>query len=496
MIFLFQPILWGSGSVETAESYLKREVITKKLNNGITLIMLDRGFAPTMALNISFRVGSSNESYRTIGAAHMLEHMLFKGTDKIGTRDFEREKVILRKIEAIGETIDELKRVNPDNDRIPELKSRLKELQKQHQQYVVSSPYDRIYTMNGGVGFNASTSRDKTGYYIELPSSKLELWARLESERLRRPVLREFYLERNNVMQERLMRYDSSGTGLLSERFIASAFEAHPYRHPIIGWKSSIANLSIRDIRAFYYANYIPSRMTITVVGKQDVEETYRIVSTYFGNIEPRPEPRKQAIAEPVKRGEKRFTVSFESEPYLMMGWHKPTFPSRDDYVLDVIAQYLAGGKSSPLYKALVLEKKLASSISAWNGYPGARYNNLFVISGAPAGSYTTGELEKEIYSVMDRALSDISDEDIKRVIVSMESDLVFSLDANKGLAHMLSYYQTVFNKWEYLITYVESIRSISVREVKDAAKKYFTSTNRIVGILKDSRKEKTNTAH
>ncbi len=229
-----------SAKINDAGTYLKENVKTFKLSNGITLILLNRGYSPTLAFEIAFRVGSVNETYRTAGAAHMLEHMLFKGTDVIGTKDYKKEKVILKKIEAIGETLDKVRILNPDNVRISHLEKELKKLQKEQRKYVVNSPYDMIYTSNGGVGFNASTSKDMTGYYIELPSKKLKLWAKTESERLRKPVLREFYLERNNVIQERLMRYDSKGTGLLFESFIATAFQSHPYRHPIIGWRSNI----------------------------------------------------------------------------------------------------------------------------------------------------------------------------------------------------------------------------------------------------------------
>ncbi len=481
-------LISAGGDGENAEDFLVKNVVTRKLANGITVILLDRGYAPTLAFDMSFAVGSSDESYNTIGAAHLLEHMLFKGTDKIGTTDFDKEKILLDKIEAVGETIDHLKRTNPENMMLPGLESRLKALQHEAAQYVVSSPYDRIYSEKGGIGFNASTSRDKTGYYIELPSSELELWAKLESERLRHPVLREYYLERNNVMQERLMHYDSSGTGLLSERFLALAFEAHPYRHPIIGWQSNIANLSLRDVRSFYYRNYIPSRMVITVVGKQNVDDTFAVIRKYFETIKARPEPRKTSISEPEKRGEKRFVLNYESNPYLMIGWHKPTFPSRDDYVCDVIAEVLAGGMSSPLYRSIVIEKQFASSIDAWNGYPAARYDNLFLITVAPKAGVDTAALENEIYAKMEKAVKEVSREDLDRVINKMESDLVFGLATNKGLAHMLSYYQTVFGQWQYAATYLRAIKSVTPEEMGSVFEKYFTPENRTVGVLIDSR--------
>jgi predicted Zn-dependent peptidase len=475
-------------AIKDPGEYLKMNVVRKKLPNGITVILLNRGYAPVLAFNISFRVGSVDESYRTIGAAHMLEHMLFKGTDKIGTKDYKKERVIISRIEAVGETVDRLKLTDPKNALLPELEAEIKKLQNEGRRYVESSPYDKIYSENGGIGFNASTSNDKTGYYIELPASRLEVWARLESERLLNPVLREFYRERNNVLEERLMRYDSIGTGLLFERFIATAFIAHPYRHPIIGWRSNIPYLSVADVRKFYHDYYIPSRMTITIVGRQDTDKTFEVISNYFGRIESRPDPEPIAIREPAQMGERRFDMLFESQPYLIIGWHKPSFPSRDDYVCEVISDILASGKSSRLYRSLVMGKKIASSVDAWNGAPASRYDNLFVIFAAPSPPHTVQELEQAIYAEMERFFSDVSDREIQKVVNKLETEMVFDLESNKGLARLLSYYQTLFGDWKYAVDHVSVIKKIGIKDVKDMKDRYFTENNRTVGILIDSR--------
>lgn len=221
----------------SATRYFRNKVVEKKLNNGIVLLMLDRGFSPTLAFHISFRVGSVDESYKTLGAAHILEHMLFKGTDKLGTKDYKKEKPVLDRLEAVGETIDRLKLENPSSGEIKKLEAEFKKLQEENAKLIISSPYDMLYTSNGGVMFNASTSRDMTGYYIELPSDRIEMWAETESARLKHPVFREYYSERDNVFEERLMRSQSGGDGILQEAFFAAAYSAHPYRHPTIGWE-------------------------------------------------------------------------------------------------------------------------------------------------------------------------------------------------------------------------------------------------------------------
>ncbi|MCL1912101.1 MAG: insulinase family protein [Leptospirales bacterium] len=485
--------LFAEGGFDDAGSFLAQKVVEKKLSNGITLLMADMGYSPVLSFVISFKVGSSDETYRTMGAAHLLEHMLFKGTDVIGTKDFKKEKPILDKIEAVGETLDVLKLRNPANELIPQLEKRLAELQKEHSALVVSSPYDKLYSERGGVGFNASTSKDKTEYYISLPASELELWAKTESERLRNPVMREYYLERANVLEERLMRYDSTGGGLLFEAFIAQAFASHPYRHPIIGWGSNIPYLSIKDVREFYYTRYIPSRMSIVIVGKQNVDETFRIVEKYFSSIGRAPEPKDINVAEGKQLGEKRFEINYEANPEIIIGWHKPTYPSKDDYALDVFADIAAGGKSSKLYKALVIERKLAHSVMAWNGAPGARYNNLFAIFAEPAGGVSPYELEKAIYEELDRAVSSITDKDIEIVKNQIESNALLSLSSNSKLASTLSYYQTVFGDWRYFANYHKAVSNITVKDISEAYKKYFVKENRSVGVLNNTGKGDAN---
>ncbi len=464
--------------------YLNEKVFETHLSNGIKVLLVDRGYTPTLALIISFKVGSADESYETIGAAHLLEHMLFKGTDKIGTKDFASEKKILDQIEAIGETLDYLLIANPKNEMIPKLQFRMKELEKKHRKYVTDDRYDKIYSLHGGVGFNAGTSRDMTSYVIELPSSKLELWADLESERLRNPILREFYTERDTVYEERLMRTDSSGSALLMETFIATAFSAHPYRHPTIGWKSNIKALSIHRIREFYFTHYIPSRMTITIVGKQDIKNTLSLLERRFGKIPKRPEPKPIAIQEPPQLGERRCIVKFNANPQILIGWHVPTLPSRDYYALDLIEGLLGDGKTSRLCKTLVLEKKIASSVSAWNSFPGSRYHALFIVSASPRPPHTPEELEKAIYIEIEKMKKNITEGEIQKVRNRTESSLVFTLESNMGIARYVSYYDTVSGDWRNFANYFESIATVERNDIVQALDKYFTKDNRTVGVL------------
>ncbi|MCU0844292.1 MAG: insulinase family protein [Spirochaetes bacterium] len=490
MLFLL-PQASSYGEPAAGFDFLKKNVQTRTLGNGISVIALNRGYSPTLALIISFRVGSSDESYQTAGAAHMLEHMLFKGTDVIGTRDYKKEKKLLDEIEGIGEALDGLRISNPGDRRIPVLEKKLRKLENDHAKFVVSSPYDRIYSEIGGVGFNAATSRDQTYYFIEVPSGKLELWAQTESERLRNPVFREYYKERSTVVEERLMRYDSKGLEGLVERFIAAAFIAHSYRHPIIGWASGIRNMSIKDVRDFFRTYYIPSRMTITVVGRQEPDKTFAVIEKYFGQIRAADEPSPVKTREPATAGERRLEYYFDANPYVLIGWRKPTFPSEIDFACDVIAGILADGKTSRLYRSLVLEKRIAVSVDAWNGFPGARYDNLFVIAAAPRAPHTVQEVEAAIYEEIGRLAAEVSREEIEKVVNRNESSTVLDFQSNKGIASTLSHYQTVLGDWTYLLRYLDEIRLVTPERVRRTIDEYFTRDNRTVGVLLNKKDRK-----
>jgi len=493
-LIILPAVIFSTGAVADISDpgeYFRKNVVERKLKNGITLIMMNRGYSPIVSLHIAFKVGSSDESYQTQGAAHILEHMLFKGTDRIGTKDYAREKILLDKIEAAGETLDRLKLQNPGSREIAGLEKELQKLNEEHAQYVVSSPYDRLYTSMGGVGFNASTSKDMTGYYIELPSERIESWADIESERLRKPVLREYYLERNNILEERLMRYGSNGRGYLNETFFAAAYSAHPYRHPVIGWESSIKYMSINDIRRFYNEYYIPSRMTITIVGRHDPEKTYQTIKKYFENIETKPEPGEVKVIEPPQTGEKRVEVYFNARPLLMMGWKKPTAPHRDDYVFDMLSSILGDGNSSRLHKTLVLDKKIATSVYAWNGAPGSRYDNMFIVYASPAEGVNPEQVKDEILAEIDRLRKEIMPDELDRVRNMMESSFVFMLDNNDGIAHQLSYYQTVSGNWRYITDYMRKISGITPKDITGVIDKYINDRNRTTAILRDNRNAK-----
>ena len=208
-----------------------------------------------------------------------------------------------------------------------ELQTQLKTLQTQHQQWVVKNEFSQRYSEQGGVGFNAFTSRDLTSYLISLPANKLELWASLESDRMRNPVLREFYTEREVVKEERRRSYETNPSGLMFEQMLATAYTMHPYRNPIIGWNSDIDNLTLDETRRFLTDYYAPVNTVIALVGDVTFAQAKALVERYFSDIAPGVPVPPVLDREPPQRGERRLHIRFDAEPRLMMAFHKPTLP-------------------------------------------------------------------------------------------------------------------------------------------------------------------------
>ncbi len=463
---------------------LAERVHEERLENGLTLLMLERRDAPTVSAYISFRVGGANEGAHNRGIAHLLEHMLFKGTKTLGTSDYAAEKPLLGQIESVGSRIDLLKN-NPaaDQAELETLRERLTELQQQHKEYVVKDEFSRIYAENGGVGFNAFTSKDQTTYLISLPANKLELWAAIESDRLQNAVLREFYTEREVVREERRRSYESNPGGMLYEALIANAYTVHPYRNPVIGWDSDIANLSLAEARDFFKRYYRPVNMVITLVGDFDSEKAKALVTKYFSAI-PSGTPVPRVIdLEPAQRGEKRITVNFEAEPDLSIAFHKPAMPHQDDYSADLLTDILAGGATSRLYKRLVVEEQLASSVHIY-GAPGSRYDNLLVIGATPRHPHTVAEVEAAIYAELDRLKSEpVSAQELQRARNRLVTDNLRQMRTNNGLARLLSSYAAI-GSWRYLTDYAEKIEAVDASGLLAFANRYFSANNRTVAVL------------
>ena len=493
---VFTGMLTAAASAYAESPSLADRVIEHKLANGMTVLMVERHQAPIVSINMTFGVGGVNEQVGLTGLAHLYEHMAFKGTRTIGTRDPQREQAVLDELTMVGDELDrrerdEAARAQMDgkppvvSQEVQQLQRRFKELQEKAGEYVVGNEMALLYQRHGGVGLNASTGKDITRYVISLPANRLPLWAALESDRMAHPVLREFYKERGVVMEERRLRTDDSPNGLLYETFTSTAFQAHQYGVPTIGWGSDILSLTPAATEAFFKTYYGPNNATVAIVGDINPKEVIALIEQTFGKIPAAPPIPSLVTEEPPQRGERRVEIEFDAEPALAIGYHKPTIGHPDDFVFDVIDEVLTEGVTSRLYSTLVRDKRLAASVLSDTNYPGVRAPNLFVIAATPLAPHSVAEVETAIYEELDRLKTEpISAKEFERVLNGLDADLVRSLRSNSGLASQLAFYQTVAGTWRYVLNARDRIAAVTPADVQRVAAQYLTKPNRTVGVL------------
>jgi predicted Zn-dependent peptidase len=475
---------------------LADRVTEHRLSNGLQLLMVERHETPIVSCMIAYKVGGVNERTGITGVAHLYEHMAFKGTRTLGTKNYRKEAVILQKMDrAWGELREEQEKgPRADHDRLATDEKKFHELQREAEGFVVPNEIGEIYERNGGVGLNATTGKDLTRYVVNLPANRLELWAAIESDRMSHAVLREFYKEKNVVLEERRLRTENSPFGRLYEAFLSAAFTAHPYGMPVIGWTSDIEALSRSRTEAFFRENYGPENAVIAIVGDIDPRATVRLVEKYFGGIPEQPSPPSVVTVEPEQTGERRVEVEFEAEPSVVIGYHRPALDHPDDPVFDVIDFLLSGGRSSRLYTTLVKEKQLAVSVSTSAGVPGARYPGLFIIRATPRAPHSTEELEAAVYAELDRLKTEpVQSRELEKVLNNLDADLIRSLDSNSGLASQLGYFQAVAGSWRYLLESRERIARVTAEDVSRVARNYFEKRNRTVATLVKKENESKN---
>ncbi len=478
--------LCALATAQDLASFAKR-ITVKKLDNGLTVIICERPEAPVFSFDTHVDVGSVQDPMGQTGMAHMFEHMAFKGTDTIGTSDYAAEKVSLAKVEtAYAAYIAERDKGVSRNDQ------KLKELQKvwqdeiaEAQKYVKPNEFPQILESNGAEGLNANTSLDETAYHYSLPENRLELWAYLESTRFIHPVMREFYKERNVVIEERRMRTDSNPIGRLLEQFVTAAYQAHPYHRPTIGWMADLNSFSATDAQHFFDMYYIPSNMVVAVVGDVKPAEAMPIIEKYFGRIPAREKPDERTTTEPPQNSERRVVLYDRSQPLYLEGYHRPDYRSPDDAVYDAIADLMSNGRTSRLYRALVRDKKIAADSAGFTGLPGVKYPHLFAFYAFPLPGHKPEEMAEAIHSEIERLKKeDISDDELKMIRTRAKANLLRGLDSNQGLASELALYQARYDDWRELFHQVENLDKVSKADIRRIANQTFVPTNRTVGII------------
>ena len=474
-------------SAQDLASFEKR-VTVKTLPNGLTFVICQRHEAPVFSFYTVVDAGSAQDPRGKTGLAHMFEHMAFKGTPTIGTTNWPAEKVALEKVEkAYAAYLAERdKRVGRDDKKVAELQKAWKDAIAEANKYVIPNQFGQIVEAAGGEGLNAQTSYDSTDYMYSLPVNKFELWAYLESERFLHPAMREFYKERDVVIEERRMRTDSSPVGRLIEQFTSESFTASPYHRPTIGYYSDLQTFSATDAEHFFHTYYIPSNMVIGVVGDIDPAKAIPVIEKYFNRIPSGPKPLDETSVEPPQNALRDVILEDQSQPYYVEGYHRPDYLNADDAVYDVITDLLSDGRTSRLYRSLVRDKKIALAAAGFSGFPGVKYAHLFVFYALPTTGHTTQEIAAAFHAEIERLkTTDVTDDELQMIKTREKAGLIRRLGNNEGLADELAVYQTRYGDWRELFKSVDRLDKVTKADIRRVANQIFTESNRSIAYIK-----------
>ncbi len=482
LVLMTAPALFGFDFSE-----LEGTVSETTLDNGLKIIVMERHDAPVASFVTFANVGGVDDPKEYTGLAHMLEHMAFKGTTTLGTTDLEAEL----KAMAVEDSIWALLRaerkmgLRADSTRLEELQQAFDDAIEAANQYVESNEFDHILEKEGGTGINAGTGKDMTQYIMSLPSNKLELWMAMESERFLNPVLREMYRERNVIVNERLQVLDNNPIMRTIDAMQSTAFSAHPYGISIVGHMSDIKNYSRDAVKEYFKKYYIPSNLIVAIVGDVKPKEVFKLAKKYWGRIPSGPKPERVATIEPPQKGEKRVTLHDPAQPLFAVAYHIPSGTHPDWPVFEAISDYLGQGRTSLLYKNLVKEKKIASNVGTWPGYPGNKYPCLCIAFAMPATDHTNEECEEQIFAEIERLKEElIPIEEVDKIKARAKAGFVNGLRNNLGMAIQLAGFQNDYGDWRELFRELDRINTVTPEDIQRVAKEYFTEENRTVAKL------------
>ncbi|MCI5064423.1 insulinase family protein [bacterium] len=465
---------------------LRKGVREHVLSNGVKVLFYERDFAPIFAGVVSVRVGGIDELSGKTGASHLFEHLAFKGTPEIGTSDFERERELLRELEELkGQEVllqEQGKALSPDQQlRVTALLRELEEIWD-------IAAFTSLYRKWGQSGMNATTSKELTNYFSSFPNSSFEFWCWIESQRLTRPVARQFYKERDVVLEERRARYENRPSGKLYAELLQEAFAVHPYRHPVIGYERDLRALQPSDVLDLHREYYVASNIVVSVVGDLRFEEAIPVMEKYFGRVSSGPRPKPPVAVEPPQKKERRFTVPYDAEPIVVAAYHKPIFPDPDEVALSLFLEVAFGNRIAPLYKEIVLDKKLASEVGYFDA-PGDMYPNLAVLYAEPIAPHSNAK----VLGVLDRALQKMLAEplDERRLRIAKRSLLksaLVGMKSNMGLARELIDVEQKYGSWRATLQWYREMVALTPAEVREAAGRILRRDNRTVGFLERER--------
>jgi predicted Zn-dependent peptidase len=485
-------------------------VIERILPNGMKVLMVERHDTPTISCGWLARVGSANERPGITGLAHLFEHMMFKGSKTIGTKDAKRdlelnalqdkvqagirqEMSVLREKQRRGE-IANMMDPAVRTPRLRELLAEFDRLVREQRELIVKDEIWRMYQEAGSTGLNASTSQDRTFYIVGIPSNKLELWMWLESDRIANPVFREFYSERDVILEERRQTLESRPGGLVNEAFNAMTWMAHPYHWEVIGWPSDIAQVTREQASEFFATYYAPNNVTAILVGDFDPEKAWALAQKYFGRVPANPAGVPEVVTlEPPQPAEQRMTAEAEMTPSVEVVFKSVPAVHRDAPTLQVLSAILGGvpaggrsgmgGPSRPssgrLYKVLVLEKKAATRASSSSR--GQKYGGLFTLTATPAPGRRPEELQPLLCAELDKVVKDgVTEDELARAKNGIQVANYVRLESNAGIREALAQAESA-GTYRDLLEAPKRIQAVTRDDVQRVAKQYFAKKGRNV---------------
>jgi predicted Zn-dependent peptidase len=484
------PVLAYADTPPPASSiqpYLNRvieRVSEFRLDNGMKFIVLENHEAPVVSFVTYADVGGVDEPDGKTGVAHFLEHLAFKGTKRIGTTNYQAEKELLERMDRLFDQIQEA-RVQGNEARVAQLTKKFTKVQTEADELIKQNEYGQIVDTAGGVGLNAVTSADYTSYFYSFPANKLELWMSLESERFLEPVFREFYKEKQVILEERRLRTDNSPIGKMLEAFLDTAFVEHPYKRPVIGYEEDLRNLRGDDVSQFFSTYYAPNNLTVAIVGDVDPTEVESLATVYFGRYQAQPKPPQVKAVEPVQQETKEVTVEFPSQPWYLEGYHIPALTAAEYPVYEVMAGLLSSGRTSRLYQSLVEKQQVALSAEGFSGFPGNKYPNLMLFYALTAPGNSVDDVAIALRKEIERLKTEpVSEAELERVKTQLKAALVRTLDSNMGMARLLAEYDAKTGSWRNVFEQLEAIAAVSAADIQTVARATFVPENRTVGRL------------
>ena len=528
---------------------LEEKVKEFQLDNGLTFLVVERHEAPVAFMATLFNVGSTNERPNITGISHLLEHMMFKGTEMMGTTDYKKDRKYVEKTDELGErTIELRKRIGEwrferfedfsaqiiegfteeENERVgtsvPAQNELLVEkiesmdplpdsltavprliehqgtnyldlyeeyrlawgeimrLLDEQREFMLKEELWETYMNNGSRFLNAGTSNDFTIYFVYLPSNRIELFMVMESDRMENPVFREFWSERDVVMEERRLS-ENDPDDALGEAFYSVAFTASPYSWPVLGWMSDLQTIDRKELEEYHRIYYAPNNATVIIVGDVEVDQVKKFAEKYYGKIPAQTPPPEVETREPEQKGERRIVVEHTANPKLLIGYHKPSFGHPDAPVFEVLRQILAGGRTSRLYKAVYEEKELTMEAPRVYTGPGDRYDNLLIFSAVPQQPHTLEDVEAAIYEEIERIKTEpVSDRELQRVKNQVDAQQIRQMGSNLGIAFTIGMGHLFFGDYTKIFDYYDQIREVTTDDLMRVAENYLTQQNRTVG--------------